>query len=157
MITLLGASREEKTLLEKVVRTALAVMRAEDASLDLSFVGRARIRALNRDLRGVDRVTDVLSFPTIEKVTLPLKKENYPWELNPADGTVNIGSIVICRARAKEQAAEYGHSVERELSYLTVHGVLHLLSFDHIDEQDKKQMRREEEKILSVLGIGRDQ
>lgn len=156
MITLLGASREEKILLEKVVKSALSTMKADAASLDLSFVGRARIRQLNRELRGVDRVTDVLSFPTIEKVTLPLKKEEYPWELDPADGTVNLGSIVICRARAKEQAAEYGHSVERELSYLTVHGVLHLLSFDHIDEQDKNKMRREEERILSALGIGRD-
>lgn len=156
MITLVGASREEKILLEKVVKSALATMKAEEASLDLSFVGRTRIRTLNRELRGVDRVTDVLSFPTIEKVTLPLKPEDYPWELDPADGTVNLGSIVICRTRAKEQAAEYGHSLERELSYLTVHGVLHLLSFDHIDEQDKKKMRREEERILSALGIGRD-
>ena len=156
MISILGVGKQEKEFLRQVAKTALEVMGAADASFDVTFVGRARIRALNAERRGVDRVTDVLSFPTIEKVTLPLKPEDYPWELDPADGTVNLGSIVICRARAKEQAAEYGHSLERELSYLTVHGVLHLLSFDHIDEQDKKKMRREEERILSALGIGRD-
>ncbi|HAE89320.1 MAG TPA: rRNA maturation RNase YbeY [Clostridiales bacterium] len=156
MITITGASAREKALLKKVADAALQVMRAEDAALDLSFVGRAKIRTLNATLRGVDRVTDVLSFPTVEKVTLPLKKGDYPFDVDPQSGKVYLGSIVICRARAKEQAAEYGHSVERELSYLTVHGVLHLLSFDHIEESDKTKMRAAEEKILLSLGIGRD-
>ena len=156
MISILGASKDEKILLEKVAETALATMGAEEGALDLSFVGRARIRSLNASLRGVDRVTDVLSFPTLEKVTLPLKKGNYPWDLDPESGKVYLGSIVICRSRAKEQAAEYGHSSERELAYLTVHGVLHLLSFDHIEESDRAEMRAAEERILAVLGIGRD-
>ena len=156
MITILKASAQEKELLGKVAETALSVMGAKDAALDLSFVGRAQIRSLNATLRGVDRVTDVLSFPTLEGVVLPLKKEEYPCDVDPETGKVYLGSIVICRARAKEQAAEYGHSVIRELSYLTVHGILHLLSFDHIEESDKKKMREAEEKILSVLGIGRE-
>ena len=156
MITVTGASAQEKTLLKRVAEAALSRMGAEDAALDLSFVGRERIRALNASLRGVDRVTDVLSFPTIEKVVLPLKKGNYPWDLDPESGKVYLGSIVICRSRAKEQAAEYGHSLERELAYLTVHGVLHLLSFDHIEESDRAEMRAAEERILAALGIGRD-
>ena len=156
MISILGASKDERVLLEKVAETALAVMGAREGALDLSFVGRTRIRTLNASLRGVDRVTDVLSFPTLEKVTLPLEKGNYPWDLDPDSGKVYLGSIVICRSRAKEQAAEYGHSVERELAYLTVHGVLHLLSFDHIEESDRVEMRAAEERILAVLGIGRD-
>lgn len=156
MITVTGASAQEKTLLKRVAEAALSRMGAEDAALDLSFVGRERIRELNASLRGVDRVTDVLSFPTIEKVILPLKKGNYPFDVDPDSGKVYLGSIVICRARAKEQSVEYGHSLERELSYLTVHGVLHLLSFDHIEERDKVKMRAAEEKILSALGIGRD-
>ena len=156
MITIIGCGREVRQMLTETVKTALAVMCAEDADLDLSFVGRDRIRALNASLRGVDRVTDVLSFPTLDKVILPLRKEDYPFDLDPESGHVALGSIVICRARAREQAAEYGHSVERELSYLTVHGVLHLLSFDHIEESDKVKMRAAEEKILSSLGIGRD-
>ena len=156
MITVTGASAQEKTLLKRVAEAALSRMGAEDAALDLSFVGRERIRALNASLRGVDRVTDVLSFPTIEKVVLPLKKGNYPFDVDPDSGKVYLGSIVICRARAKEQSVEYGHSLERELSYLTVHGVLHLLSFDHIEERDNVKMLAAEEKILSALGIGRD-
>lgn len=156
MITIIGASAQEKALLEKVAESALSVMGAEDAALDLSFVGRGRIRSLNASLRGVDRVTDVLSFPTLEKVSLPLNKGNYPNDVDVQTGKVYIGSIVICRARAKEQAAEYGHSLARELSYLTVHGVLHLLSFDHIEESDRTKMRAAEESILSALGIGRD-
>ena len=150
------ASSEEKRFLSHVTETALSVMGAEDAALDLSFVGRSRIRTLNASLRGVDRVTDVLSFPTIEKVILPLKKGDYPCDVDPESGKVYLGSIVICRAKAIEQAAEYGHSTARELAYLTVHGVLHLLSFDHIEESDRKKMREAEERVLGVLGIGRD-
>lgn len=156
MITISGASVQEKELLGKVAESALSFMGAKDAALDLSFVGRGKIRALNASLRSVDRVTDVLSFPTIEKVVLPLKKGDYPFDVDPETGKVYLGSIVICRARAKEQAAEYGHSLARELSYLTVHGVLHLLSFDHIEESDKKKMRAAEEKVLTALGIGRE-
>ena len=156
MITISMASSEEKRCLGKVADAALSVMGAEDAALDLTFVGRARIRALNASLRGVDRVTDVLSFPTIDKVSLPLIKGDYPHDVDPESGKVYLGSIVICRARAVEQAAEYGHSVSRELAYLTVHGVLHLLSFDHIEESDKVKMREAEENILGALGIGRD-
>ena len=142
--------------MDRVITTALSVMGAADGTLDLCFVGRDRIRALNASFRGVDRVTDVLSFPTVEKVTLPLRKGNYPFDLDPVSGKVALGSIVICRVKAKEQAAEYGHSVERELAYLTVHGVLHLLSFDHIEEADRAKMRAAEERVLSVLGIGRE-
>ena len=76
--------------------------------------------------------------------------------VDPDSGKVYLGSIVICRQRAKEQASEYGHSLERELAYLTVHGVLHLLSFDHIEESDKRVMREAEERILGALGIGRE-
>ena len=156
MITISMASKEEKRLLGQVADTALSVMGAEDASLDLTFVGRARIRSLNASLRGVDRVTDVLSFPTVERVSLPLVKGDYPCDVDPDSGKVHLGSIVICRARAIEQAKEYGHSLERELAYLTVHGVLHLLSFDHIEESDRVKMRAAEESILGELGIGRD-
>ena len=155
MISITGASKEEKKLLEKVWAQGLAVMGAEKTDADLSFVGRNRIRALNRELRGVDRVTDVLSFPTLEKVRLPLDPDDYPFDVDPSTGRVYLGSVVICRARAKEQAAEYGHSYEREISYLSVHGLLHLLSFDHIEEKDRAAMRKEEEKILSALEIRR--
>ena len=155
MISITGAGKEEKALLERVWAQGLSVMKAENSDADLSFVGRDKIRALNRELRGVDRVTDVLSFPTLEKVKLPLRAESYPTDVDPSTGRVYLGSVVICRARAKEQAAEYGHSYEREVSYLSIHGLLHLLSFDHIEEKDRAAMRKEEEKILSALDIRR--
>ncbi len=155
MISITGAGKEEKALLERVWAQGLSVMKAENSDADLSFVGRDKIRALNRELRGVDRVTDVLSFPTLEKVKLPLRAEAYPTDVDPSTGRVYLGSVVICRARAKEQAAEYGHSYEREVSYLSIHGLLHLLSFDHIEEKDRAVMRKEEEKILSALDIRR--
>jgi len=155
MITIIGCGKEERLLLTETVGTALFVMSAEGADLDITFVGRERIRTLNASLRGVDRVTDVLSFPTLDHVTLPLKKEEYPLDLDPESGNVSLGSIVICKSKAKEQAEEYGHSMTRELCYLTVHGVLHLLGFDHILEEDRIKMREAEEKILSRLGIGR--
>ncbi|MBP5405511.1 MAG: rRNA maturation RNase YbeY [Clostridia bacterium] len=155
MIDILGASKEEKEFLSHVLTEGLALMKASAADLDLRVVGRERIRALNREEREVDRVTDVLSFPTIERVRLPLRAEECPLDVDPATGRVYLGSIVICRSRAREQALEYGHSYARELAYLAVHGMLHLLSFDHIEEEDRARMRRAEEKILSALDVRR--
>ena len=155
MIYVLGASQSEKDLLRKVLAQGLSFMSADRTDLDVRIVGRERIRTLNRDTRDVDRVTDVLSFPTIDKVRLPLDPACYPFDVDPATGRVYLGSIVICRKRAAEQATEYGHSYERELSYLAVHGMLHLLSFDHMEEGDKARMRKAEEDILSSLDIRR--
>jgi len=155
MISVFGASPEEKKLIESTLTAGLALMGASVADIDVTMVGRARIRTLNRELRGVDRVTDVLSFPSIDCVTLPLCKEDHLLDVDPATGGVSIGSIVICRVKAREQAAEYGHSFSRELAYLAVHGMLHLLSFDHMNEREKTVMRQAEEKILSALDIRR--
>ena len=155
MISIGGCSEREKEFLSRVAETALSAMGAEQGALDLSFVGRRRIRTLNATLRGVDRVTDVLSFPTLPEVKLPLKKGDYPFDADPSSGKVYLGSIVICHVKAREQAEEYGHSLDRELAFLTVHGVLHLLSFDHIEESDRRKMREAEERILTLLGIGR--
>ena len=155
MIYVSGASEQERAILLSVLETGLGHMGAASADLDVRMVGRAHIRELNRTLRGVDRVTDVLSFPTIEKVALPLLPAAYPYDVDPATGRVYIGSIVICRMRAKEQAEEYGHGYLRELSYLAVHGMLHLLSFDHMEEGDKVVMRGAEEEILAAVGARR--
>ena len=155
MIYVSGASAEEKEILHNVLSTGLSFMKAEGAALDVRLVGRAHIRELNRTMRNVDRVTDVLSFPTIEKVALPLVRESYPFDVDPATGEVYIGSIVICRAKAREQAEEYGHSYLRELSYLAAHGMLHLLSFDHMEEGERAIMRRAEEDILAAVGARR--
>ena len=110
---------------------------------------------MNRELRSVDAVTDVLSFPSLDGIYGKkfLKKEfTADWDEN---GNLFIGSIAICVKRAEEQAREYGHSVKRELCYLAVHGICHLLGYDHMNDADKSAMREKEEKVLNKLGIVR--
>ena len=124
-------------------------------SLEVVFVDGEEIRALNKDHRGVDSVTDVLSFPSFEGIKgQPLKKENFPYGLDE-EGNLFLGSIVICRQRAKEQAEEYGHSYARELHYLLVHGAMHCLGYDHMTEEEKAEMRQKEEEVLSMIGMQR--
>jgi probable rRNA maturation factor len=103
----------------------------------------------------VDKVTDVLSYPTLDGICgVEIKGENFPFDKDD-DGNLCIGSVVVCRERAKEQAEEYGHSYRRELHYLFVHGVMHCLGYDHIEEQDKTEMRAAEERVLKKMGIER--
>ena len=120
-------------------------------AVEVTLTDDKRIHALNKQFRNVDRPTDVLSFPMQE-----LKPGIFaadPGEITP-DGFLPIGDIVISVERAKAQAVEYGHSTEREISYLTVHSVLHLLGYDHVDEgEQKKEMRSREDVIMDKLGI----
>ena len=103
----------------------------------------------------MDKVTDVLSFPTLDGIKgKKILKKDFPYDIDE-EGRLLIGSVAICEARAKEQAEEYGHSYERELHYLLVHGVMHCLGFDHIEDLDKAEMREQEEKVLGALGITR--
>lgn len=104
------------------------------------------IHALNLAYRGKDCPTDVLSFA--------LNEGDEP-EVIDGPEEVLLGDIIISLETATRQAAEYGHSLERELAYLTVHGILHLLGYDHMTEEEKQEMRQEEEHILSLLGINR--
>ena len=124
--------------------------------VDLSIVSSEEIKALNRDNRLIDQVTDVLSFPMLDNIRgkVVLKKD-FPFDYDEDEKAIFLGSIAICIERAKEQALEYGHSLERELSYLFTHGLLHLFGYDHIEEEDKKQMREKEEQVLLGLGITR--
>ena len=104
------------------------------------------IRTINKEHRQIDKETDVLSFPMYEKTeiaNIKLDKEDI------------LGDMVISIERVKEQAKEYGHSFKRELAYMVVHSFYHLLGYDHIKEEDKKEMRPKEEKILSKLNLGR--
>ena len=121
--------------------------------VNILFTDDAGIHQINLDMREVDRPTDVLSFPMFE-----LEPGEHPTEedADPATGLVPLGDMCISLERAEAQAAEFGHSVQRELCYLTVHSVLHLLGYDHLDEGPMKaQMRDREEAILGALGIGR--
>ncbi len=106
------------------------------------------IKEINKEYRNIDRATDVLSFPMFEKDELEEKIKN-----NDFDHEDVLGDLVISIEKVKEQAEEYGHSFERELSYMLVHGFYHLMGYDHIKEEDKKKMRPKEEKILNDLKI----
>ena len=112
------------------------------------------IHQTNLEMRGVDRPTDVLSFPMFD---LRPGERPQPGDEDPETGLVPLGDMCISLERAAAQAAEFGHSVKRELAYLTVHSALHLLGYDHMDEGPmKRQMRLHEEFILDKLGITRE-
>jgi probable rRNA maturation factor len=116
----------------------------ERTEISVSFVEAEEIKDLNCQYRNIDKVTDVLSFPQFE-------------DLNdlPEEGELFLGDVVICKERAEEQAKEFGHSFKREIIYLFVHSVLHLVGYDHMDEEDKTEMRKQEEIIMSHIGLER--
>ncbi|MFR8235876.1 MAG: rRNA maturation RNase YbeY [Anaerovoracaceae bacterium] len=114
------------------------------AEISLTFVLPEEIKSLNAQYRGVDSVTDVLSFPQFES------PEDFP-----EAGELCLGDVVICVERAEEQAAEYGHSKERELVYLFVHSLLHLLGYDHMEEDEKRVMREKEEHVMEHVDLRR--
>lgn len=145
---------EKLPLLEEI---ALQDIHTEvDCVCELLFVNADEIQALNRDTRGIDKVTDVLSYPTIENIKAQ-KLTAEKFFIDMEEDKLSIGSIVICKEQMLKQAKEYGNSAERELYYLLVHGILHLLGYDHIEEADKKEMRLQEEKILLKLGVAREE
>jgi probable rRNA maturation factor len=105
------------------------------------------IKKLNSKYRKLNKATDVLSFPSYSKTELKKLKESKQ--------ILNLGDIVISHQLAKQQALEYGHSLKREVSFLFVHGLLHLLGYDHMNKTDEKQMFKLQDKILNSLGIRR--
>lgn len=129
----------------------------DDLSAEIWLIPAEEIRALNKRERGVDRVTDVLSFPSMDDIKdKPILAEEHADSVRPEDGTVFLGSIVICEQRAREQAEEYGHSFERELWYLAVHGLLHCLGYDHETEEERREMREKEECVMQKLDLRRE-
>lgn len=112
-------------------------------------VSEDEIRQLNADNRGVDDVTDVLSFPNNDKISFPLKLQDYPFDINPENGMLDLGSVALCREVLVSHAEEYGNTYEREFKYICVHALLHLIGYDHILEADKAVMREKEEAILA--------
>ena len=142
-------------LLRRVIPAALEAEGVPfPCEVDVLFTDDEGIHQVNREMRQVDRPTDVLSFPMFD-----LKPGEKPeaGDEDPESGLVPLGDMCISLERAAAQAGEFGHSVERELSYLTVHSVLHLLGYDHMDEGPmKRQMRVHEEFILDKLGITRE-
>ena len=149
-----GVSDSTKSFLRKVIRTALTEQGVNvPCEVDVYVTGDAGIQELNREMRQVDRPTDVLSFPALELAEGELPAEE---DADVATGFVPLGDMAISLERVKAQAKEYGHSNRRELAYLAVHSVLHLLGYDHMDEGPQKaRMRAREEAVRAVLGLER--
>ena len=125
--------------------------------ISLLFVDNEEIREINNETRNIDRATDVLSFPMLDFEDKKVFNEmylNYDFDETFKDGDeLILGDMVLSLERALEQSEEYGHSYEREVSYLVVHSILHLLGYDHMEEDDKKIMIKREEEILNKLQI----
>lgn len=136
----------------KVLAKCYEIEGLENSKLDITITLTTpeNIHQINKEYRNIDRATDVLSFPMFEKEELDKKIANNEFEHEDV-----LGDIIISIEKVEEQAKEYGHSFERELSYMVVHGFYHLMGYDHIEEADKKIMRPKEEKVLTELKIER--
>ena len=136
----------EQILRSVLQKTAEVYDISTSTEVSLVLANDEYILALNREYRGIDCATDVLSFA--------LNEGDEPIVIDGPE-EILLGDIIISIETATRQATEYGHSLERELAYLTVHGILHLLGYDHMTEEEKREMRHEEEYVLSLLGINR--
>ena len=138
-----------KEIIKKVLKKCFEIEKLENKNLYVNVVltNAKNIKSINKEHRGIDKETDVLSFPMFEKN-----------EIANLDNTNEdiLGDMVISIERVEEQAKEYGHSFERELAYMVVHSFYHLLGYDHMTEEDKKEMREKEENGLGILkrGVG---
>ena len=146
-------SLQKKLKLKKLAKAVYTVLGQKARfKAELVFETEEGIHVLNKKERGVDSVTDVLSFPSLEGVRGEIiDPERCVTELEGR--YIFIGSIVLCEDKIREQAKELGHSEERERDYLIIHGLLHLFGYDHMTDEDKKEMREKEKAILSLLGM----
>ena len=145
---------EVRALVEKCARNVLSRENVDfPAEIDITVVDADTIREMNAEYRSKDSVTDVLSFPMYEFYNGEPREE---LDEEPDTGCVMLGDMILCYTRACEQAKEFGHSTKREVGYLTIHSILHLLGYDHVDEGPmKKQMRAAEEAILAEIELPR--
>ncbi len=148
-VTVTMESSAHEALIQKAAETALNYEKfPRDAEIEVLIASMEEIHAINMEQRGIDRPTDVLSFP--------MEEEPFDAEPDPATGAVFLGSMVLCMEKAEQQAADYGHSLERELAFLTVHSVLHLLGYDHeLGEEEEREMFRRQEEVLQEMGLTR--
>lgn len=148
--------------IEKIVTNTIEyTLQYENVSMknevSVAFMDNEQIRKFNKEYRNIDRATDVLSFPMLDYPKGKTFREiytNFNFDISYFDDSrLVLGDIALSLERAKEQSIEYNHSFIREVAYLTIHSVLHLLGYDHIDEDDKVIMRAREEEILESLNI----
>lgn len=126
----------------------------DEYRIDVALVDLDTIKEYNASTRGIDKITDVLSYPAVDFASpLKLREGTEGFLRDDFSGLFQLGEIIICRPVCEAQAREFGHSVEREMGYLFVHGVLHLLGFDHDTDEKYRQMRIVEEKVLARVGL----
>ena len=139
----------EEEIITKVTKTVLELEGIKhDLDIYITLTNDEEIHKINKEYRDVDRPTDVLSFPMFERDEISKLREEKVDDVEEI-----LGDIIISIPKVKEQAEEYGHSYERELAYLTTHGMLHLLGYDHMIDEEKTIMREHEEKVLEKLNI----
>ena len=145
-------NEQYESTIKKVLKECYEVENLVNSKLiiTVTLTTPENIRKINKEYRNIDRATDVLSFPMFEKDELDKKIKEQDFICEDV-----LGDIIISVEKVEEQAKEYGHSFERELSYMVVHGFYHLMGYDHIEEKDKVIMRPKEEKVLNRLGITR--
>ena len=150
---------DEEALIRRVCEAALEAENCPfEAEVDVLLTDDESIRVINREERGIDRATDVLSFPALE---LPApgdfsRVEEDPMLFHPETGELLLGDMVISLDKVVSQAAEYGHSEERELAFLAAHSMYHLMGYDHEEEKGRLEMEEKQEALLQHLGITRD-
>lgn len=144
-----GFPVELEQIIEKIAGDSLRYEGfSENCEISVSIVDNEEIQQINRQFRDINRPTDVLSFPqlTFSDGEIPDKNEN---------GEIVLGDIIISLERAREQAEEYGHSLKREIAFLTAHSMLHLMGYDHMEEDEEKEMFAKQKEILKIAGIPR--
>jgi probable rRNA maturation factor len=141
--------------LETILQLAGEMEAIKEGEVALTFVSNETIRELNKDYRGLDKVTDVLSFAITDNDAdeLAINFNEEDWDEVP--DSILLGDIIISVPRALEQSQDYGHSLEREIGFLFVHGFLHLIGYDHQTEEDEQIMIKKQEHILSQIGLTR--
>ena len=156
----IGFDYEE--ILGKVIIKAIELEKCPyQCEVSVTFTDDNGIRELNRDFRNLDVPTDVLSFPMADysppaDFSILGEDEAAAMYFNPESGELLLGDIIISLERAKEQAKEYGHSLKREVCFLTAHSMLHLMGYDHMADRDREVMESKQDEILNALGITRD-
>ncbi|MCL2756274.1 MAG: rRNA maturation RNase YbeY [Firmicutes bacterium] len=150
--------KQHEKLISSVFNCACEILGidADSVNIGLTFVDTCEITALNMAHRNKGKVTDVLSFPLLEITAGQIpSRDDFLLDINPATGRVELGDIIICEQVAREQAESYGHSLNREIAFLYVHAMLHLVGYTHEDELNEKKMNELTEKILQTAGVTR--
>ena len=148
-VTVNQESDLHRSLIRSAAEATLTYEKFErDCEIEVLFADLEEMQEINREQRGIDRPTDVLSFP--------MEEDPFNGEEDPETGAVFLGSMVLCLPKAESQAEEYGHSLEREIAFLTVHSVLHLLGYDHeLGEREESEMFQKQDAVLKEMGIMR--